>query len=1134
MAAKCGQVRLGGGDLVPKAPQRWTEVTPSQFTHETEGLNLVKALLPPRDPFRAWSNFEFRDNQGRWHEVDLLVIGQRRIHLVELKYYSGKLRGDDQAWLRDGHRAEDSPLKLARRKAQRLKTKLQDGLAEWAQETGARIPDLRTAVPYIQESVFLHHPGLRCQLPQPSRLDLLGPDEHEQQMGLPGISTRLLEPPSPNQSVSPQRAEIIARVVERSGVRRRQREAGSWMIDEDPLGEGDDWQEWPAFHRVATTNRARIRFLVTSPGAPAAQRAGNRRIAEHEFRVTSRLVQENLLRPIDLVENDLGIGLVYPRDERYQRLDLWLAGQPDGIAITDQLDIIRQVADALLYAHSNRVVHRCLSPHAVWVRQRDAGQEIRAIVGDWQTAGSIPVTGLTGSSAGGVTGLFGTTDGQAPAPGTTVVVRPVPADADLRLTEAFQAPEQIFTDKADRIRLDVFALGALSYYILTGRPPAANRAALRERLHREDGLDLAADLPQATPGLRKLVLDATRPAVSHRFADIRAFLAQLDEAETILLAPEDEETPDILDAAPGSLIDHRYRLERRLGSGSTAVGLLVTDEDENADGPDRRRVLKVALDDSAAARLEREAEVLADLNDPHIVRLLDGPRRIGGRLALVLQQAGEQTLAEVLRGRDRLSLDMQERYGTDLLEALVVLDRAGIDHRDIKPSNLGVREDRTHRAKHLVLFDFSLSRADATAVTAGTQHYLDPFLDDPGRGRFDSAAERYSAAVVLFEMATGSVPRYGDGLSDPASLKDEATVEPDMFAPAVASQFTEFFRKALARKASQRFDTAADMLSAWQAAFAPVSKSVPDDADQLAANAQPQTLLTEAGLSARALSALEPYAVHTVADLIAVDPVRLNHMSGGAEPTRREVKSRSQRWRKQVGPSAGRDAPDLRSFGPALPDPVTAAKSLVDRAGSERAQARRRLARLLTGLDPATQPFASQSELAATLRVTPARVAQQMGQLQELWAAADTTRALLDALAGLAAQTLTDFDGVATLSELTGAFLSALPPAHSDSKLDIEKIAAGLLRLALERTLALSRADEDVAAFATRRRASLIALIAKDPALLDPAEAIGKAADDLLARARAAVEQLVPGQRAVPLLQSAWVRAADSGDTTAE
>ena len=163
----------------------------------------------------------------------------------------------------------------------------------------------------------------------------------------------------------------------------------------------------------------------------------------------------------------------------------------------------------------------------------------------------------------------------------------------------------------------------------------------------------------------------------------------------------------------------------------------------------------------------------------------------------------------MLRGRERLSLDLLERWGTDLLEALVALDRAGVDHRDIKPANLGVREGRSDRAKHLVLFDFSLSRAGATAVTAGTPPYLDPFLDGPARGRYDSAAERYSAAVVLFEMATGATPKFGDGLSDPASVHDEATIEARMFDRAVGDQLVAFFRTALARNARQRYDTAA-------------------------------------------------------------------------------------------------------------------------------------------------------------------------------------------------------------------------------------------------------------------------------------------------------------------------------------
>jgi cell wall-associated NlpC family hydrolase len=52
----------------------------SPFAHESEGLNRVKAVLPHHAPFRAWSHFEFRDGHGKWHEVDLLVLGRRRLH----------------------------------------------------------------------------------------------------------------------------------------------------------------------------------------------------------------------------------------------------------------------------------------------------------------------------------------------------------------------------------------------------------------------------------------------------------------------------------------------------------------------------------------------------------------------------------------------------------------------------------------------------------------------------------------------------------------------------------------------------------------------------------------------------------------------------------------------------------------------------------------------------------------------------------------------------------------------------------------------------------------------------------------------------------------------------------------------
>ena len=355
-------------------------------------------------------------------------------------------------------------------------------------------------------------------------------------------------------------------------------------------------------------------------------------------------------------------------------------------------------------------------------------------------------------------------------------------------------------------------------------------------------------------------------------------------------------------------------------------------------GPDATRVLKVAVDDAAAGRIAGEAGVLAGLNDPRLVRLVEGPVEVGGRQALVLESAGDETLGEVLRGRERLSLDLLERWGTDLLEALVALDRAGVDHRDIKPANLGVREGRSDRAKHLVLFDFSLSRAGAAAVTAGTPPYLDPVPRRPRTG-----AVRLGRRAVL---------RRGGAVRD--GHRGGPEVRRRAVRPGVGPRRGHHRgghvrpgrgRGGWSRSSARRWPAAPRNATTPPRRCSPpggrCSPRSPRPSPTTPTNAPPRrnrpTPLAEAGLSARALSALEPYGVVTVGDLVAVDPVRLNRLSGVAEATRREVKARARQWRDKFGSAVTGRGPGRQNppgpNGAGGPDPVAAAELLAGPRG---------------------------------------------------------------------------------------------------------------------------------------------------------------------------------------------------------
>jgi serine/threonine protein kinase len=964
---------------MPLGRDRWVEVTPSRYPHERAGLEYIRNALPNEEPYRAWSGLEIITDRGRSFDIDLLVIGPGGIFLVELKAWRGRITGDRYAWALHGDRrthTKSNPWRLTNEKARVLRSILGDTLVR---ETPHSRPDPTTAIPFVQAAVFLHNPEVHSDLRPDDRPFVFGLDEETARTGLPGIVSGLLTPAphNPERLVTGTRSRVLKVLLDRSGMGRRPpRPIGAYLLGE-LVDEGPGWQDFVGVHGRYDDERVRIRIYYTGRATTSEERAALDRAAEREYRLLRHLDHPGLVTPLQQMETDLGPALIYPLDETAARLDHLLATRAEPLPLETQLAIIRGIAETLRYAHGRHIIHRGLAPRSVIVRLDGQGQPLVRIA-DWQTAARAATTSGT-ALPGSV--MEGTEHVQALLDPSTYI---------------YQAPEAGARVDVDETRLDVFSLGALAYLVLTGQPPGEDLPGLRRRLAAEGGLDLAGHLDGVPEGLRALVLDATRGEVAMRLPDVEAFLDRLAQVERELAEPEPPEDLDPLEAPPGTRLGDRWRLVRRLGGGATAIALLVEDTEDRREPPGQA-VLKVARDEERARRLDDELEVLRGLDDPRVARLVEQqPLRLAGRKALVLEYAGDETLARVLREQGRLSLDRLERYGDDLLGIAAYLDAAGVDHRDIKPDNLGIRTRPGDRQKHLVLFDFSLSRTPASEITAGTPPYLDPFLGQRTRRRWDGAAERYAVAVTLFEMATGHPPKYGDGQSDPAVLEGvEATVEPGMFDPAVGEPLTEFFARALRRDARERFDTVEQMHRAWREVFRQVGAAATTgegDAERRAAAADLRTPLVHAGLTARALSALEPLGVATVAELLDIPAARLSRLAGVNEPTRRELRIRTRQWRHRLRPSAtppGAATPSEPR--PALQSIDAIVRHLVPR-GRNQEETRVRAARLLLGLPadaegrgPLPPPWPAQGDLARLLDVTRARAQQLDAELKQRW-----------------------------------------------------------------------------------------------------------------------------------------------------
>jgi serine/threonine protein kinase len=453
----------------------------------------------------------------------------------------------------------------------------------------------------------------------------------------------------------------------------------------------------------------------------------------------------------------------------------------------------------------------------------------------------------------------------------------------------YLAPETTRADPAQGPSLDVFSLGCIAYYLFCGQPPAESVLDMTEKLRIGQGLRLSDTMDGCGARQQELIQFATCPDLLARYDSIQGFLDDLDRVEDELTTPDPEATVDPSIASTGDRLEGGFTVMKRVGRGSSSDALLV-----RRDGSDEEQILKVACDIAHNDRLIAEGEVLARLHHQNIVAHRE-TLTIAGRTALLLKSAGARTLAEKIKEEGRLSLDMLQRFGEELMEAVNHLESEGVAHRDIKPENIGIAENRTGKLQ-LILFDFSLCRTPAENITAGTHPYLDPFLSLRRPPRWDLYAERFALAVTLYEMAVGQTPVWGDGYTSPSMLEVEATIESDVFDPVIREGFTNFFAKSLRRDFKERFDNAEEMLRAWRAIFTTRQAGHPgelrDEGDfaSIAMTATQLTTMAELGYGLEAQDVLERMGIHNARELLAVDRVRFRYLRGVGDKIRKEIR----------------------------------------------------------------------------------------------------------------------------------------------------------------------------------------------------------------------------------------------------
>ena len=244
-----------------------------------------------------------------------------------------------------------------------------------------------------------------------------------------------------------------------------------------------------------------------------------------------------------------------------------------------------------------------------------------------------------------------------------------------------------------------------------------------------------------------------------------------------------------------------YTIERLLGRGG--MGAVYKGIQNSLERPVAIKILPPGLDREDATftdRFKNEAKLMARLNHPTIVSVIDFGHTSAGQLFIVMEYVDGTDISRMIAQQKHLPSEHALAIAAHVCDALAVAHAAGIVHRDIKPANVLINQQG-----QVKVADFGLAKLEEpgshgltkTGMAMGTPDYVAPEALIMG-STIDGRADLYAVGVMLYQMLTGHVPR---GAFKPASAQ----------MPGVDPRFDAIVQKAMQMDRQERYQTAVDI-----------------------------------------------------------------------------------------------------------------------------------------------------------------------------------------------------------------------------------------------------------------------------------------------------------------------------------